>query len=383
MQQQNQNGTSQQKPGPATKPAGTGMVENPFGSQQAAAVGGASAQALAQREIAEVQAGMIIAKKFPRDPVVATDRILNACTRPLLAEKAVYEYGKGGQDVSGPSIRLAEVLAQNWGNMRCGVIEVSRGVGISECLAYATDLETNFGDEKRFQVRHVIDTKGGGRAAKDEREIYELIANMGARRKRACIMAVIPGDVQEAAVRQCEITLATKVQITDELKQSLVDKFATFSVTKEMLEKRIQRRLDAITPGMVVNLGKIYNSLKDGMSIASEWFDMQAPAGGSGGDATGKQTPASKLDAMAAGTTVVENLDAANTAKPAGEAAKTPAPAEGQQQAGTGAEKEKGTKATGKAAGKKTADKSAASPAAAAPEPAAEPEDDSLFGEKS
>jgi alkylhydroperoxidase/carboxymuconolactone decarboxylase family protein YurZ len=43
-----------------------------------------------QREIAEVQAAMIIAKRFPRDPVAAMDRIMNACTRPTLAEVAAY-----------------------------------------------------------------------------------------------------------------------------------------------------------------------------------------------------------------------------------------------------------------------------------------------------
>jgi hypothetical protein len=387
QQQPNQNGNGH-KPGPANSSSGSihggkkaDMVENPFGSQQMAPVGGGSAQALAQREIAEVQAAMVIAKRFPRDPVVSMDRILNACTRPMLAEKAAYEYAKGGQDVSGPSIRLAEVLAQNWGNMRCGVIEVSRGVGVSECLAYATDIETNFGDEKRVQVRHWRDTKSGGYAIKDEREIYELIANMGARRKRACILAVIPGDVQEAAVRQCEVTLATKIKVTDELILSLVEKFSAFNVTKEMIEKRIQRRMDVLTPGLVVNLGKIYNSLKDGMSIASEWFDMQA----TGETAeTVKATPTSKMDAMASGGAAdmasaaakhAQGMAAEAAGQPAGEAAKTPA-AEGQQQQQATVETTvKTTKPTGKGTGKKAADKPA-------PAPAPEPEEDSLFGEK-
>jgi hypothetical protein len=375
MQEQTKpNGNGQQKPGPSTtKPASTGMVENPFGTQQMAPVGSGSAQALAQREIAEVQAAMIIAKKFPRDPVVAMDRILNACTRPLLAEKAVYEYAKGGQDVSGPTIRMAEVLAQNWGNMRCGVIEISRGVGVSECLAYATDLETNFGDEKRFHVRHVIDTKHGGRAAKDEREIYELIANMGARRKRACIMAVIPGDVQEAAVRQCEVTQATRVKITDELIQSLVEKFAAFGVTKEMLEKRIQRRMGAITPGMVVNLGKIYNSLTDNMSTPAEWFDMQATQGDAA--ETKKADPKSKMDEMAGAEIKNETAN-----KAAEEPAKTAAAEQKEEQQKPTETTVKTTKAPGKTGGK-TAAKNATDKVVPAAE-SAQPED-SLFGENS
>ena len=42
------------------------------------------------KAIAEVQAAMVIAKRFPRDPIAATDRILNDCTRPKLAESPVF-----------------------------------------------------------------------------------------------------------------------------------------------------------------------------------------------------------------------------------------------------------------------------------------------------
>lgn len=250
-------------------------VQNPF--PVAADSGGALAQANTQREVAEVQAAMVIAKKFPRDPREAMDRILMACTRPRLADQAVYQYARGGQDVTGPSIRLAEELARGWGNILCGVTELSRANGVSECLAYAWDLETNFRDEKRFHVKHWRDTKKGGYALKDERDIYELIANQGARRKRACILAVIPGDVQEAAVQQCDLTLKTTAELTPERLQSMLDKFSSYGVTREHIEKRIQRKLDSMTPALFISLGKIYNSLRDGMSTPHEWFDLPKP----------------------------------------------------------------------------------------------------------
>ena len=234
---------------------------------------GAASEALAQREVSEVQGGMILAKRFPRDPVVAMDRIMQECARPTLAKVAAYEYARGGSDVSGPSIRLAEVLARNWGNIWCGVKEVARNDGASECVAYSWDLETGFRDEKMFRVRHWRDTKKGGYALTDERDIYERIADAGARRKRACILAVIPGDVVEAAVDQCELTLKTSVVITPDTTKKMLDKFDAIGVSKAMIEKRIQRRVEAITPALVVQLGKIYNSLKDGMSAPADWFE--------------------------------------------------------------------------------------------------------------
>ena len=72
----------------------------------------------------------------------------------------------------------------------------------------------------------------------DPRDVYEMVANLGARRLRACILAVIPKDIVDAAVEECEKTLAgdTKEPIADRLKKML-DKFSEFGVTKDMIEK--------------------------------------------------------------------------------------------------------------------------------------------------
>ena len=289
------------------------QVANPYAPVVAAPVG-ASAQALVQRESGEAQAAMMMARHFPRDERTAVDRILMACTRPSLAEDAVYQYARGGQDVSGASIRLAEELARQWGNMTCGVAELSRHGGQSEVLAYAYDQQTGFRDEKRFTVRHWRDTKTGGKAVTEERDIYELIANMGARRKRACILAIIPADVVESAVKQCEITLqAGHGEVTPERIKAMLEGFAAYRVTKEQIEKRIQRNIDSITPALLAQLRKIYTSLKDGMSSPVDWFEAlpadpnaqaqpAAPAGETVADKLARELAAKKGAASAANT---------------------------------------------------------------------------------
>lgn len=230
-----------------------------------------------QREIAEIQARMLIARANPRDEIAARDRIIRACASPVLAELASYEYSRGGSEISGPSIRLAEVLAQNWGNFDFGIRELEQRDGESTVEAYAWDIETNVTQRKTFQVPHTRYTKQhGNKALTDPRDIYEGVANQGARRLRACILGVIPREIQDLAVKQCEATLHTKVDITPERIKSLVQKFAECGVTPEMIEHRIQRRLDAITPALMVQLGRIYNSLKDGMSKPDNWFE-EAP----------------------------------------------------------------------------------------------------------
>lgn len=255
-------------------------ANNPFAGAQVAArpSGNAVAQSDQSRAVAEVQAAMMIARMNPRDPIAAMDRILNACTRPTLADSAVYTYSRGGSDVSGPSIRLAEAMAQSWGNMQFGIRELDQRNGESTVQAFAWDVETNTRREVTFQVPHIRYTRQGSKKLEDPRDIYEMVANQGARRLRACILAVIPGDVTEAAVAQCEVTMKTKADTGPEAMQKMVVAFEPFGVTKEQIEKRIQRRLDAIQPAQVVSLKKIYASLRDGMSVAADWFEAEAPA---------------------------------------------------------------------------------------------------------
>lgn len=248
---------------------------NPYAGdrQQPLQVVGALGSAEAQRAVAEVQARMIIARSNPRDPIRCVDAILSDCARPSLAQLATYQYARGGTDISGASIRLAEAIARRWGNIATGIKEIARADGYSECIAYAWDLETGYYDERQFQVRHWRDTKQGGRALTDERDIYELIANMGQRRKRAVLLTILPADVVDAAREQCERTLHSTADTSPESLRKMVAAFREIGVSQAQIEKRIQRRMDAITPAQLIHLRKVFVSIKDEMSKPEDWFE--------------------------------------------------------------------------------------------------------------
>ena len=227
-----------------------------------------------ERAMHEVQAAYVIAKKFPRDQEKAYLDIINACKRPHLAEQAMYAYPRGGTLVKGPSIRLAEALAQAWGNLDCGVREISQSNGFSVAEAYAIDLQTNTRITKAFHVKHVRDTKKGRQTLTDARDIYELVANQGARRLRACILGVIPGDVIEAAVDRCAKTLeSSDVPIAEQI-QKMVVAFDEVGVKPEHLEKRLGHNLNATIPSEIVMLKSIYKSIKDGMATREQFFEI-------------------------------------------------------------------------------------------------------------
>ena len=231
------------------------------------------------RQSQEVQAAMVIAKRFPRDEVESFNRIIQSCRRRSLAEGAMYEYPRGGTKVTGPSIRLAEAMAQNWGNLDFGITELEQSHGESQVMAYAWDLETNTRQVKIFTVPHVRSTKKGNVPLTDPRDIYEMVANQGARRLRSCILGIIPGDVVEAAVKQCEKTLAdgeTKPVI--DLVREMADIFKNeFGVPLEAIEAYIGCKSEAFSMQDLVKLRRVYSSIHDGMASREQYFDMPAP----------------------------------------------------------------------------------------------------------
>lgn len=305
----------------------TEITVNPFAAPAPVASRGATPATAAvesSRAVAEVQAALAIARMNPRDQRAAMDRILNACTRQTLAQAAVYSYSRGGSEVTGPSIRLAEAVAQQWGNMQFGIRELSNAGGKSEVQAFAWDVETNTRREVTFSVPHIRHTRKGSFKLEDPRDIYELIANQGSRRLRACILAVIPGDVIEAAVSQCQITLRANVDVTPEGIKKLIDAFSQFGVTKAQIEKFCQCHVEAIRPAQIVRLRTIYTSLKDGMAEPADFFEPEsAPAAPAIEKPAEKQTLKERLKAQK----VAETTEIADADTPDAGAEPAPAPA--------------------------------------------------------
>ena len=249
----------------------------PYGNHEPV-MSGNSALAIAntQKAIAEVQAAMMIARSCPRNEIAAIDRIKKAFSRPGLALRATYSYPRGGQQVVGPSIRTAEAIAQSWGNIQFGFREIDRGFangyGYSEVEAFAWDVETNAKRCLQFRVAHKRDTKNGSKPLTDERDVYEMVANQSQRRVRACILAIIPGDVVEDALAVAEKAAMSNVDMSREAMTKLLDTFAGKGVSKQRIELYFGRKFESIGPGEVVMLRRIYQSIRDGIGKPDDYF---------------------------------------------------------------------------------------------------------------
>jgi hypothetical protein len=233
--------------------------------------------ALATRQAQEVQAAVVMAKRFPRDMVDVESKLIMSCKRPKLAEIAVYEYPRGGTKVTGPSIRLAEAAAQAMGNIDFGWTEIQRLEDESICTAYAWDIENNIRRTTTFSVPHYRDTKQGKKRLLDDRDIYEMCANQASRRMRGCILQVVPGDLVDLAISECEKTLQANLGTVQEQAAKWGKLFQKeYNVQPESIMKYLGSRPETWTQNDIFRLRKLYNALKDNMTTIEEAFPEMA-----------------------------------------------------------------------------------------------------------
>lgn len=238
--------------------------------QPGISTGMASEQALA---VAKIQAALTIAKASPRNVIKAQADIAKACQRKKVAEAAEWAFKKGTKVIDGPSIKIAQIIATLWGNIRFGFRELGSGPGYTEIEAFAWDLETNTEATRFFRVANSLYTATGGKELNEARDIYENMASVAQRRVRSCIQQVIPDDIFETALEECHKTLKREdPRSTDEKIRDMVVAFDALGISQAELEGLLQHPLKGVTDIEIRTLGKVYRSIADGVGTKEEWF---------------------------------------------------------------------------------------------------------------
>jgi hypothetical protein len=195
------------------------------------------------RAIAEVQAAIVVAQQCPRDVQKALRDMREVCALKPLADRAFYNYRRGGSPVTGATIHLARELARIWGNVQYGVDEMRRDDegGFSEMKAWAWDVQTNTRPSQTFVVPHERDKGNTRDKLSSLRDIYENNANMGARRVRAQIFSILPSWFTDEAKDICRRTIEEGggVPLAHRIEKIIGAYHERFGITEEQLATRI------------------------------------------------------------------------------------------------------------------------------------------------
>ena len=114
----------------------------------------------------EIDVQIKTAREFPRDVSHSTKQAKSmACMSPEAAAECRYVLPRAGKTIEGPSVRLAEIVAATWGNLRVGTRVIDIGPTTLTCAAVAHDLESNTSIMTEVQRR--ITDKAGRRYSDD------------------------------------------------------------------------------------------------------------------------------------------------------------------------------------------------------------------------
>jgi hypothetical protein len=252
------------------------------------------------RAAQQVQARILVAKKFPRNEDRAFTSILKACSRPTFADRAEYIFPRGTKKdgtpnfVRGPTVYLARELSRVWGNMDHGFDVISEDENRITIRGWAWDLETNAYVHQDNNVRKVHQRKVKGQTEwvpiTDERDLRELRNRQGALIERNCMLALIPEDLKQDAINKARETIEKKVtDDPDGQRKAVLEGFLQINVPPEQLEKYLHCPVGQASPKQLVDLRGIWRSIVDGNTV---WTDYVKPEGG--GTQEGERKPAPK-----------------------------------------------------------------------------------------
>lgn len=112
------------------------------------------------QERASIDSQVATAKRYPRNlKSVRDNSIAIACMDKETAESCRYAKPVGGKNVTGPSVHLARIVCQQYGNIRVQqrIKQITEKVIVAEAVAF--DMETNYAVCVEAR-RSIIDKKG-------------------------------------------------------------------------------------------------------------------------------------------------------------------------------------------------------------------------------
>lgn len=226
-----------------------------------------------QQDKAQIDVQISTAKAYPRNIKRATENALAIVTMDTdTAKTCTYSVPRGGKAITGPSVHLAKILAQVWGNMRVDakVVAIDAKQVTSEAVCF--DLENNLAI--KTQVKRSIVGKTG-RFNDDMITVTGNAANSIALRN--AVLSVIPraivDKVYNAAKQTITGDLSDKTKLIAKRKQVFDGLKDTYGLTeKEVLSAIGKAAIDHVTGDDLVVLIGIGTAIKDGDTTVEQAF---------------------------------------------------------------------------------------------------------------
>lgn len=218
-----------------------------------------------QQDKAQIDVQISTAKAYPRNLKRSVDNAIAVVSMDSqTAATCTYSLPRGGKSISGPSVHLAKILAQVWGNLRveAKVVAVDSTTITSQAVCF--DLENNLAI--KVEVKRSIMTRSG-RMNDDMITVTGNAAN--AISLRNAVLSVIPKAVVDKVYNAAKTTITGDLSSEQKLLKKRKEVFDALKDNlgvseKEVLESIGKASIANITQEDLVTIIGIGQAIKDG-----------------------------------------------------------------------------------------------------------------------
>lgn len=257
------------------------------------------AEIVQAQEKAAIDVQIATAKAYPRHLPTVLNKIQTYATMDEeTAEDCFYALRRAGQNgqqlIEGLSVRMAEIIASAWGNMRVKTSIIANDGKTITAEGTCLDLETNVAVS--VEVKRRITDKQGRTFSEDMQVVTGNAASAIAFRN--AVLKIVPKAVVKKVVNEVKQVAMGKSLDLETSRQNLIGYFAKLGVTEEMLYTYLDiEKRDQIDTDMVFELRGVANAIKEGTTTVAETF-VQA-VNDKKAKEEAKKTAAAVKDAMA------------------------------------------------------------------------------------
>lgn len=218
----------------------------------------------------EVDMQIATAKQYPRDLHRVLNQIKTYATMDTeTAEDCFYALRRSGNVIEGVSVRLAEIIAGAWGNLRVQSRIIGNDGHTITCQGVCHDLETNLAVS--VEVKRRITDKSG-RTFSDDMQV--VTGNAGcAIAFRNAVLKVVPKAVTKKVIDEVKQVALGKSMDLETKRQNLMQYYQKIGVCQDTLLAYCGvKSIEEIDIEKVFELRGVANAIKEGTSTVQEIF---------------------------------------------------------------------------------------------------------------
>lgn len=225
---------------------------------------------LAALNRSEIDVQVATAHQYPRNLSQVLNNIETLATLDEdTAASCFYMLRRQGKLIEGPSVRMAEIIASSWGNIRVQARIIANDGKMITAQGVCHDLESNYAVSAEVKRRI---TGKDGRTFSDDMQVVTGNAACAIAMRNALFKVVPMALVKKVITKAKKVSLGEATSL-EESRKKMFDYFQKIGVDQQHIFDYLSvSKIEEIDTDMVVELRGLATAIKEGTTTAQETF---------------------------------------------------------------------------------------------------------------